>query len=96
VKHLETTGELELGQVVISNAGRDSDKFFIVVDIIDKNYVLLVDGSLRKLDNPKKKKVKHIKKTNKIFDELKNKIEAKEKFNNAYIRKLLASLVKEN
>lgn len=93
---MEATGELELGQVVKSNAGRDSDKFFIVVDIIDKNYVLLVDGDLRKLDNPKKKKIKHIKKTNIIFDEINKKINAKEKFNNAYVRKLLASLVKEN
>ncbi|MGO1369114.1 MAG: hypothetical protein ACTHVE_00520 [Senegalia sp. (in: firmicutes)] len=93
---METTSKLKLGQVVISNAGRDSDKYFIVVDIIDKDYILLVDGDLRKLDNPKKKKIKHIKKTNTIFNEIDQKIKAKEKFNNAYIRKLLASLVKEN
>lgn len=93
---METTGELELGQVVKSSAGRDSDKYFVVVNIIDKNYVLLVDGDLRKLDNPKKKKIKHIKKTNIIFEEINKKIKAKEKFNNAYVRKLLASLVKEN
>lgn len=93
---METTEGLSIGQVVKSSAGRDSGKIFVIVDILDKNYVLLVDGDLRKLDNPKKKKIKHLRPTNKVLDEIKNKIEAKEKFNNAYVRKLLASFRKEN
>jgi len=93
---METTEKLQIGQIVKSSAGRDSSKIFVIIEILDENYVLLVDGDLRKLDNPKKKKVKHLRPTNRVLDEIKNKIEAKEKFNNAYVRKLLASFSKEN
>ncbi|MBS4537333.1 KOW domain-containing RNA-binding protein [Clostridium sp. D2Q-11] len=93
---METTEKLQIGQIVKSSAGRDSSKIFVIIEILDENYVLLVDGDLRKLDNPKKKKVKHLRPTNRVLDEIKNKIEAKEKFNNAYVRKLLASFRKEN
>ena len=33
--------------------------YFIVVET-DEKFVFLVDGSLRKIENPKKKKIKHI------------------------------------
>ena len=35
--------------------GRDKGLYFIVVDV-DENYVYLVNGSVRKIDKPKKKK----------------------------------------
>ena len=41
-----------LGQIVFSKCGRDQGKPFIIVSIEDE-YVYLVDGSLRKVDNPK-------------------------------------------
>lgn len=50
----------ELGTVVLSKAGRDAGRFFVVVGKVDNQYVLLSDGDLRKLANPKKKKVKHL------------------------------------
>ncbi|MBS4535535.1 KOW domain-containing RNA-binding protein [Clostridium sp. D2Q-14] len=88
---METTEKIKIGQIVKSIAGRDSGKKFIIIDILDDKYVLIVDGDLRRLDNPKKKKIKHLMPTKAVLDEIKNKIEAKEKFNNAYVRKLLAS-----
>ena len=48
------------GQVVRSKKGRDEGKVYIIMDIIDDDLLLLVDGKLRKLDRPKKKKVKHL------------------------------------
>jgi len=51
--------DLTLGQIVYSKAGRDKDYFFLVVDY-KKPYVYLVDGKLRRLENSKKKKDKHI------------------------------------
>ena len=48
------------GQVVISKSGRDKGRFFIIKDILDDDYVLITDGDLRKLDKPKKKKLKHL------------------------------------
>lgn len=48
------------GDFVISKSGRDKGRIFMVVNIIDEAYVYIADGSLRKLENPKKKKIKHL------------------------------------
>jgi large subunit ribosomal protein L14e len=50
----------ELGTVVLSKAGRDAGRYFVVVGRVDAQYVLLADGDLRKIQNPKKKKIKHL------------------------------------
>lgn len=80
--------ELQYGQIVKSKAGRDKGKFFVIIDKEDE-YLYLVDGILRRIDNPKKKKIKHIQPTNIIIDIIKNKIENDEKITNADIRKQL-------
>jgi ribosomal protein L14E/L6E/L27E len=51
---------IALGQIVHSKAGRDKNKYFIVVGVIDDDYVLVADGQLRKINSPKKKKIKHL------------------------------------
>lgn len=86
---MDSTNDLTLGQVVKSRAGRDKGRIFLILDIIDNEFVTVVDGDLRKLDNPKKKKIKHLIVYNTVLPELKYKLENKIKFNNAYIRKLL-------
>jgi large subunit ribosomal protein L14e len=57
-----------IGRYVWSKAGRDKGKLFIIIDIIDDNHVLIADGSLRKINNPKKKKLKHLYVTEKMND----------------------------
>ena len=57
---MDKTFSLLKGQVVRSKKGRDEGKVYIIMDIIDDDLLLLVDGKLRKLDRPKKKKVKHL------------------------------------
>ena len=52
---------IQRGDVVLSRAGRDKGRAFVVLDLIDSEYVLLVDGRLRTLDRPKKKKRRHLK-----------------------------------
>lgn len=51
--------ELKRGLAVISRAGNDKNGIFVVTGI-DGNFVFLVDGKKRKLENPKKKNIKHI------------------------------------
>ena len=85
---METTADIKLGQIVKSKAGRDKDKIFTVIDIIDEHYVLIVDGKYRKLDNPKKKKIKHLMVYKNALGDLKEKI-ARNQINNSYIRKEL-------
>ena len=51
---------MEPGRVVLSTQGRDAGRYFIVLQTIDEQFVLMADGLSRKLANPKKKKVKHL------------------------------------
>lgn len=86
---MDSTNDIAIGQVVKSRAGRDKERIFLVLDIIDDQFVQVVDGDLRKLDNPKKKKIKHLIIYNTLLPEIKFKLDNKVKINNAYIRKLL-------
>ena len=86
---MDSTSDIAIGQVVKSKAGRDKDRIFLVLNIIDERHVSIIDGDLRKLDNPKAKKVKHLDVYNTVVPELKYKIDNKIKLNNAFIRKLL-------
>lgn len=90
---VDTTHEVKIGQIVKSKAGRDKDRNFIIVDIIDEQYVLIADGDLRKIDNPKKKKIKHLAIYNDVIsDEVSKKLSADEKINNLLLRRELEKL----
>ncbi len=86
-----TTEDICIGQLVKSTAGRDKGKIFVVIGILDDKYVNIVDGDLRKLNNLKKKKIKHLAVYNTVLTQLQDKIDNNIKINNAYIRKLLAT-----
>jgi len=55
------------GQIVFSKQGRDKGRAMIVIRV-EGEYAYLVDGTLRPLEKPKKKKAKHIQLTNTIVD----------------------------
>ncbi len=84
--------DLYLGQVVWSKAGRDKGRFMVVIENIDSQYVKISDGKVHKIEKPKKKKVKHLAKTNHIIYPLKEKLETGQNINNAEIRKNLNKL----
>ena len=52
--------DVSSGDVVVSTAGKDKDKRFLVIDKKD-GFLYLVDGKSRRQLNPKKKSVKHVK-----------------------------------
>ncbi len=52
--------EVRVGDLVVSRAGRDKGRPFVVLSA-EEGFVYLVDGDLRKLDRPKKKKRMHVK-----------------------------------
>ena len=87
--------EFEIGNIVISTMGRDKGLYFIVVGV-EKNYVYLVDGSVRKIDKPKKKKVKHIELTNLHDENIATKVINKHKITNQDIKKALREILKVN
>jgi ribosomal protein L14E/L6E/L27E len=92
VKEVDTTQEITVGQIVKSKAGRDKDRIFIVMDIVDDKFVLIADGDLRKIDHPKKKKIRHLSKYNTISHEVKDKINNHDKISNLLLRRELEKL----
>jgi ribosomal protein L14E/L6E/L27E len=77
-----------LGVVVYSKAGRDIDRKFIIMDIINEEYVYISDGDLRKVEKPKRKKIKHLIITDRVFYD----VLSKKTVSNSEIRKFLQSL----
>ncbi len=89
---LINTSSVVPGQLVISKAGRDHNRHFIVLQIVDEQFVLLVDGDLRKIENPKLKKTKHLQKTNRISQYIVDRLAKSEKITNAMVRREIENL----
>lgn len=58
---------IEQGCIVKSIAGRDQERYFMVLGL-QNDFCLLADGKLRKLESPKRKRIKHVQKTNTVLD----------------------------
>ena len=54
------------GRIVTALAGRDRGRSFVVTAAEPDGFVMLVDGDTRCFCRPKKKKLKHLQKTNKV------------------------------
>ena len=59
--------ECNIGMLARSKAGHDKDKVYVIIDK-DDTYVYLVDGNLRTLNKPKKKKWKHVQLIKRQYD----------------------------
>ena len=55
------------GQLVRSKAGRDKTRTLAVL-AVDGPMLLVADGDLRKLDNPKRKKMQHVAPTTTVLE----------------------------
>ena len=65
---------MEVGRVVFSKAGRDAGHYFVVVAVLDEDHVAIANGCQRKVDNPKKKKIKHLVAKAELLEEIRKKI----------------------
>ena len=81
--------EISVGSVVISRAGHDKTEWFIVLGL-DGDCAMLANGDSRKVDKPKKKKLKHLQKTNYISEFIKEEMNNGGKVENHQVRKALA------
>jgi len=84
---MKTVGNIEIGQYVRSKAGRDKNHIFIVNEVIDHEYVMVVDGDVRRIEKPKRKKCKHLFEYNQISEVVCEKIRDGKKITNLMIRK---------
>ena len=82
--------DISKSDIVISLAGRDQGKFFYVIDT-EENFVLIADGKGRKLENPKRKKLKHVRRVSRTETRVATKILNGDKVLNSELRRDLAT-----
>ena len=83
---------MEVGRVVFSRAGRDQGHYFVVVDVLDEDYVAIANGCQRKVDNPKKKKIKHLVAKPELLEEISKKISEKKRIFDSEVRNKLDAI----
>ena len=81
--------EIAKSNFVRSDAGRDQGKLFIVL-AVEGEYLLLADGKSRKVENPKRKKRRHVLFVSAEETRLGEKIKCGEKITNSELRRTLA------
>ncbi len=86
--------DIDAGSLVYSIAGRDKGGVFVVLGL-EGLYVYLADGKVRKADNPKKKKHKHIKPIGFVAETLQEKLTLGERPTNSEIRRAIAAYHEE-
>lgn len=84
---MKIVSSIQIGQYVRSKAGRDKNHIFIVLDVIDHEYVMVADGDVRRVESPKLKKIKHLYEYKKISDVVREKKRDDKKLTNLMIRK---------
>ena len=65
---------VEIGSIVISKAGRDQGRRFMVVGEVDDDFVMVANGDLRKMDRQKKKRRKHLKPTGAVVQAVRERL----------------------
>ena len=74
-----------IGCFATSIAGHDHNNIYVIIDA-DDEYVYLVDGKIRKGNNPKKKKLKHVQLIKRTDDTIRGKNYLKEGLSNEDIK----------
>ena len=77
-----------VGLFATSLAGHDKNKVYIIIREEDE-YVYLVDGAIRKKENPKRKKIKHIQIIKNDVSDTGEKIKAGQNVNNEEIKRAI-------
>ena len=77
--------------IVKSTAGRDEGDLFFVLDT-QEEFLLLADGKRRRVENPKRKKCKHVAFVGESHSVVAEKIRSSEKITNSELRKALAAV----
>ena len=82
--------EISRADVVVSLGGRDKGQLFFVLDT-DDLFVYIADGKGRRLEQPKRKKRKHVRKLPQTDTRVAEKIRNGDKVLNSELRRELAA-----
>ena len=77
------------GCVVRSKAGRDEGRRFIVLSLDGEEFAYVADGDLRKVEKPKRKRVKHLYVTEELVSSLQSKLLTGERVEDHEVRSSL-------
>ena len=83
--------EITIGDIVQPICGRDKFQPFVVIKV-EGNFAFLANGKNRTLNNPKAKKLKHIRLTSIKIDTIKSKLQNGERVLDSEIRKAIDNL----
>ena len=81
--------EISISDIIVSTAGRDRGKLFYVIGT-EGVYALIANGKDRKLEHPKRKKLKHVRFVTRTDSRVALKLRTGEKVLNSEMRKELA------
>ncbi|MBP7176670.1 MAG: KOW domain-containing RNA-binding protein [Thermoclostridium sp.] len=81
-----------IGRAAYSKAGRDKGKLFIVVGIVNEDFVLIADGDLRPAERPKKKRLKHLRFINQAAGAIVEKVSSGNRFVSADLREAIREI----
>ena len=87
--------DINISDVVVSTAGRDSGEWFYVI-AEDPIFLYLANGKDRSLEKPKRKKRKHVQKVLRSETRVAEKLRTGGKVLNGELRRDLAFLAREN
>ena len=79
------------GVIVASKAGRDAGRSFVILKVVDDQYVLIADGELRKVQNPKRKQLRHLSIRPYVAQEIRQCLEQQKLLTDSDVRKALAA-----
>lgn len=81
--------DIRRSDIVRSLAGRDKDMLFFAVDV-SNGYVLIADGKGRKIESPKRKKLKHLRLESQSSCTTAERLRSGENVSNNELRRALA------
>lgn len=79
----------KIGDIVLATAGRDEKRIFVIISVIDELYVHIADGKTRRVEKPKKKKIKHLGLIREANQEFIESILKNGKYTNSALRKAI-------
>ena len=85
--------EYRPASLVISVAGRDKGKMFIITGRIDEDYVYISDGKMRRAEKPKKKKIKHLRLIEEEIEFIARRMSENNKVTNSELRKTINNYI---
>lgn len=81
---------MEQGMLARSIAGHDRGRLYVIIRV-ETEYVWLVDGILRTVDKPKKKRIRHIQVIHQYAEPVMKALKEKEPLQNEPIKQIIQS-----